>query len=230
MERVLDAPVLPYRLGEPHALRWQGREKIPRLDLHRVPHFTMGLDHAHAVQVRPRGLGAKPLNLRRDPIPTRFNATVIPIDGFVVGVRDVRKPRVPGIVEKQRHRLGERRVIVLERQDILCSLLCNSLGDLFLTPHRINRDYRSCEVQQVEELGNGDNFVGFLLDFPLPSHQPVGTRPGTHHMDGSRGGRLIERMAERFAIDRHNITPGGLAEGPGPRDEALGQFFGVQLR
>ena len=36
-ERVLDAPVLPDRLGEPHALRWQGREKIPRLDLHPVP-------------------------------------------------------------------------------------------------------------------------------------------------------------------------------------------------
>jgi hypothetical protein len=32
LERVLDAPVLPYRLGEPHALRWEGHEKIPRLD------------------------------------------------------------------------------------------------------------------------------------------------------------------------------------------------------
>src|SRR5215468_6039602 len=70
MERVLDAPVLPYRLGKPHALRWQGREKIPRLDLDRVPHFTTCLDHPHAVQVGPRGLGAKPRDLRRDPIPT----------------------------------------------------------------------------------------------------------------------------------------------------------------
>src|SRR5262252_9632464 len=100
MERVLDAPVLPYRLGKPHAMRWQGREKIPRLDLDRVPHFTTGFDHPHAVQVGPQGLGAKPLNLRCDPIPTRFKATMIPIDGFVVGVRDVSKPRVPGIAEK----------------------------------------------------------------------------------------------------------------------------------
>src|SRR6266704_649984 len=61
MEGVLDAPVLPYRLGEPHALRWQGSQKIPRLDLDRVPHFTTCLDHPHAVQVGPRGLGAKRL-------------------------------------------------------------------------------------------------------------------------------------------------------------------------
>ena len=57
MERVLDAPVLPYRLGEPHALGWQGREKIPRLDLDCVPHFTTCLDHPHAMQVGRRGLG-----------------------------------------------------------------------------------------------------------------------------------------------------------------------------
>src|SRR6516165_11129241 len=110
MERVLDAPVLPDRLGEPHALCWQGREKIPCLDLHHVPYFTTGLDHPHTVHVGPRARGAKPLNLRRDPIPTSFNAAMIPIDGFVVGVRNVRKPRVPGIVEKPRHRLRERRV------------------------------------------------------------------------------------------------------------------------
>jgi hypothetical protein len=33
MEGVLDAPVLPHCLGEPHALGWQGSEKIPGLDL-----------------------------------------------------------------------------------------------------------------------------------------------------------------------------------------------------
>jgi hypothetical protein len=50
---------------------------------------------------------------------------MISIDGFVVGVRDVRKPCVPGIVETQRHRCRERRVIVLERQDIIypCSVM-----------------------------------------------------------------------------------------------------------
>jgi hypothetical protein len=40
-------------------LGWQGREKIPCLDLHHIPHFTTGLDHPHAVQVGPRALRAK---------------------------------------------------------------------------------------------------------------------------------------------------------------------------
>ena len=126
MEGVLDAPVLPHRLGEPNALRRQGGQKIPRVDLDRFPHFTTRLDHPHAVQVGPGGLGTKPLNLRRDPIATRFNAAVIAVNRFVVRVLDVRKRRVPGIIEKQGYRLRERRVIVLERQDIVRSLLRNN--------------------------------------------------------------------------------------------------------
>ena len=43
------------------------------------------------------------------------------------------------------------RVIVLEGQDVICSLLRNGLGNLFLTPHRINRHHRPFEVQQAEE-------------------------------------------------------------------------------
>src|SRR6516162_1821928 len=87
MEGVLDAPVLPDCLGEPYPLCWQGRQKIPRLDLDRVPYFTPCLNHPYAVQVGPRRLGAKPRNLRRDPIPTRFNAAMIAIDRFVISAR-----------------------------------------------------------------------------------------------------------------------------------------------
>ena len=114
MEGVLDAPVLPDCLGEPYPLCWQGRQKIPRLDLDRVPYFTPCLNHPYAVQVGPRRLGAKPLNRRRDPIPTRFNAAMIAIDRFVLGMCDVSKPRGPGIVEKQRHLLRKRWMIVLQ--------------------------------------------------------------------------------------------------------------------
>ena len=228
MEGVLDAPVLPYRLGEPHALRWQGSQKIPRLDLDRVPHFTTCLDHPHAVPVGPRGLGAKPLNLRRDPIPTRFNAAMIPIDRFVIGVSDVSKPRGPGIVEKHRHRLSKRRVIVLQGQDIICPLLCHGLRHVFLTPHGINRDHRSSDVEQTEECGKGGNVIRLLLDFQVPQHSTVRTGPGTHQMESSRGGGRIKGMAQRFAVDGYDIAPRGHTESICPRDEALGQLLGGQ--
>src|SRR5467141_4700843 len=109
MQRVLDTPVLPYGLSESHGLGWQRRQKIPGGDLDRFAYFTTCFNHPHAAKVRTRGFCTKPFNLRRDPIPTRFNAAVIPIDGFVVRVLDIRKRGVPGIVEKQCHRLRERR-------------------------------------------------------------------------------------------------------------------------
>ena len=92
---------------------------------------------------------------------------MIAIDRFVVGMRDVSKPCVAGIVEKERHRLGERRMVLLEGQDIIRPLLRDGLGDLFLTPHRINRHDGPCEVTQLEERGDGSNFIGLLLDFEL---------------------------------------------------------------
>ena len=108
MERVLDAPVLPYRLGESYALRWQGGQKLPGVDRDRCADLTTRFDHPHTGQVGPGGLCPKPLDRRCDPIPTCFHATMIPIDGCMVGVLDVGAPRVPRIVEKERHVFRER--------------------------------------------------------------------------------------------------------------------------
>src|SRR5215510_12804099 len=103
MPRVLDTPVLPYCMGEPHCVGWERRQKIAGVDLDCVPYFTTGFHHPNALQIGPGSLGSTPFNVRRDPIPTRFNAAVIPINGFVVGVLDIRKAGVSGIREKQRH-------------------------------------------------------------------------------------------------------------------------------
>src|SRR5882724_6506774 len=69
---------------------------------------------------------------------------------------------------------------------IIRPLIGHGLGDLLLTPHRINRDHRPCDVEQGKELGNGRDFIGLLVDFALTQHQAVGAGPGTHHMDSSR--------------------------------------------
>src|SRR5262245_49032156 len=113
-QRVLHTPVLPYRLGEPHRVGWERRQNIAGVALDRIPSFTTGFHHPEALQMGPGRLGSTPCNVRRDPIPTRVNAAMIPIDGFVGGVLAISKAGVPGISEKQRHCLRERRVIVLE--------------------------------------------------------------------------------------------------------------------
>jgi len=40
MQCILNTPVLPHGLSEPHALGRKRGEKIPRFDLHRLPDFT----------------------------------------------------------------------------------------------------------------------------------------------------------------------------------------------
>src|SRR4029453_6456482 len=113
-QRVLDTPVLPYRMGEPHGVGWERREKIAGVALDCVPSFTTGFHHPDALQIGPGSLGSTPCNVRREPIPTRFKAAVIPSDGFVVGVLAIRKACAPGLSEKKRHCFRERRVMVLE--------------------------------------------------------------------------------------------------------------------
>src|SRR6516165_7822345 len=100
MQRVLDTPVLPHRVGEPHGVGWERRQKIACVDLDRVPSFTTRFHHPHAMQIGPGSLGPKPFNVRYDPVPTRFNTTMIPIDSFVVGVLDISKSCVPSIMKK----------------------------------------------------------------------------------------------------------------------------------
>src|SRR5262245_28134238 len=49
-------------------------------------------------------------------------------------------------------------------------------------------------------------------------------------MDCCCGGGPIKGMAERFSINGHHFTTGGIAEGGGPGDKAAGQFVRVQSR
>src|SRR5262244_1149225 len=88
MQRVLDTPVLPYRMGEAHCVGWARRQKTAGVDLDCVPYVTTGFHPPEALQIGPGSLGSTPFNVRRDPIPTRFHAAVIPINGFVVGMLD----------------------------------------------------------------------------------------------------------------------------------------------
>jgi hypothetical protein len=120
-------------------------------------------------------------------------------------------------------------MILLQRYDIICPLFRESLGDLFLTSHRINRHDGSVEVSQREECGNGRHCIGLLFDLALSSHQTVGTRPGTHQRDRRGGGGPINGVAEGFPVTGHHLTPGGSAEGLGPCDEAAGQLVRVSL-
>src|SRR5215813_13007306 len=74
MQRVLDTPVRPYRMGEPHCVGWERRENIAGVDRDGVFYGTTGCYHPEAPQIGPGSLGVTLCNVRREPIPTRFHA------------------------------------------------------------------------------------------------------------------------------------------------------------
>jgi hypothetical protein len=65
---------------------------------------------------------------------------MIAIHRFMIRMVDLGKRLGPRIVEQERHIVGKCAVIFLQRSDIIGSLLGDHLGDLLLTPHRINGD------------------------------------------------------------------------------------------
>jgi len=102
------------------------------------------------------------------------------------------------------HVLMECPLVVLERQDVDALLVENLLGDLALAAHGINGHHTPGQGQIAQELGQGGDLVGLGLHCRLGQDQPVGTRPGTHQVDG---GLPLPRSCEpRTALPSIAIT------------------------
>ena len=56
-----------------------------------------------------------------------------------------------------------------------------------------------------EELGNGDDLVGFLRHFDLPEHQPLARGKGRDHVDRRFGAFLLVGTARGLAIDGDHL-------------------------
>ena len=61
----------------------------------------------------------------------------------------------------------ERGMIVLEGQDVICFLLSNGPGDLFLTPHRVDRHNRTLKLQQPKQHRNSCDVIRCVIDSEL---------------------------------------------------------------
>ena len=71
---------------------------------------------------------------------------MIGIHRFLTLIRDLSPVVGFGIIQKQRDILIQRRMIVLERHDILSVLLGDGLGHVLVTAHRLNRDNAALQV------------------------------------------------------------------------------------
>lgn len=95
----------------------------------------------------------------------------------------------------------ERRLIVLDRQDIIPAPVHDLLRDVLLAPHGVDGHHRTLHVDPVEEGRNGRDLVRFLLRRHLPQRQAVVAGPGADQMQGAQPLVLILRATQGLAVD-----------------------------
>jgi len=81
------------------------------------------------------------------------------------------------------------------------------------------------QVQHLEELGNGGNFLGLVIHFDLTQHEPIGVWP-THSPCASQfSPPPVKGMAQRFPVESDDVATAEVAQSASPSDETLGQFL-----
>ena len=230
MERMFPTPVFPHSLSKTDRITGKRGQEKALFDRDRTAYFAVGLDQATTGDLGPRALHASARDIRRDPIVTCFQATMIGVSGRMALRGDVVKPLCCDVLEPELHCTMQRRMGVLKGQDVVSSLRDHGLGHLFLTPHGVDRDHGAFQLHQLQQQGNRRDCVGLVIDFQLTSHQPLSVGPRAHHGDGACGGGLSKGAPQRFAIDRDAITVERRTQGLGPPHKALGEFIGLEPR
>ena len=95
----------------------------------------------------------------------RLDAAVVAVDGLGAIVRDGR-----GIVEPQAHVVVQRRLVALQRQDVVATALQDGLRGGALAVHRVGGDDPALERQERQQLGQGPD---------LPMVGGLGLSPST---------------------------------------------------
>jgi hypothetical protein len=108
---------------------------------------------------------------------------------------NVRRAVFPHGLTQFRHGRKQRRVIALERDNVI-SLLFDDGGDrLFLRIEGIQRDDAALQRQHFEQLRHGGNLVGVSRNFDLAERQTLRAGPSTDQFDGSLAVAALVRFA-----------------------------------
>ena len=76
------------------------------------------------------------------------------------------------------------RMVGLEIEYVISLRIDDGFGDGLLTPHGINGDDAAFQSEELQQLRDGRDLVGFFVRLYLPQQHAVLTRPGAHDMQG----------------------------------------------
>jgi hypothetical protein len=124
--------------------------------------------------------------------------------------------------------LQQMRLVVFDRQHVVTPVGVDLLGKLLLAADGIDAHQRPVQVQQLQKLGNGRDFVRALFDRYLAKRQVVLGGLGTDQLQGTQLVRA--RTAQGLAIDGNLLDAEPLHQGQHPLAEASLKGHGIQAR
>jgi hypothetical protein len=92
------------------------------------------------------------------------------------------------LVDQQFNVIAQGPLIAFQSEDIIGLLLDDLARDGALAAHRVNGDDRAFDRQEVEQLRDRDNLVGFFRHLHLPEHTTLTGGERGHHMNGALTG------------------------------------------
>ena len=122
-------------------------------------------------------------------------------------------------------RIGQARLVVPERQDVIGTTIADGLGDVGLGTHGIESDDAAFQRQGSQEFRNGRLFIGLRRRCPLPEHQTGTCGKRTHQMQ-RRGIQLACAPTTLAVDDHHSIGPSAGRINPTQRRKAASNCIG----
>lgn len=208
VELVFYLPVTFHRTRNTGRIGGKAADVIGALNARTLAHGALAFDHGKAAQVLPLLVLVKPIDCIVGPAAAGFDAAVVVLcqGDFIARSRG----QFPfGIKPGEQDRIEQTRMIVLHAQHIVRLALADRLGDLGLSPHRVDGHDRAFERQGLEQLGDSGYFVGFLRRGGLSQHHSDTRRKGADQVQRMDVGVLFAgRAATRLPVDGYDRAVG----------------------
>lgn len=202
VELVFDGPVLTNGTSGALGIRGQTGNVETLLDAGLAFDGSLGLDDDEGLEIRPLRWVMQAIELVEDEATAMLDPAMVFLDGFKEAVRRLAGRHGLEDGEEVADRIGQRGLVVLDRENIVGLLVANGLRDAGLGSHRIDRDDASFEREHLQQERNGCLLVRFFRRRNLPEHQ---SRPGSERANQMQWRRIdLAGPPAGLAVNRHD--------------------------
>src|ERR1700732_1580565 len=138
--------------------------------------------------------------------PTTINAArsmiVATINGLAVADRGITEADGLLLGHEEFDVITKTALIAFQGQDVIRLLVDDLLRDLALAPHSVDGDDGTFDGQQVQQLWNSDDLIGFFGYLDLAQHETLARGEGGHHVDRCLAFVFETGPARRLPVDR----------------------------